>query len=94
MRSAGGSSGRVGLYVGADWWTFLNTYDDHTPILDISCGSTTVSLSVADRKVSDAAVEFARELADKAGRFAAEVERLSGRHGADSDGGAGDGEAA
>lgn len=94
MRSAGGSSGRVGLYVGADWWTFLNTYDDHTPILDISCGSTTVSLSVADRKVSDAAVEFARELADKAGRFAAEVERLSGRPGADSDGGAGDGEAA
>ena len=85
MKSAGGSSGRVGLYVGEDWWTFLSTYDDHTPILDISCGSTTVSLSVADRKVSDAAVEFARELADKAARFAAEVERLyAGRRGADS----------
>lgn len=79
MRSAGGSSGRVGLHVGQDWWTFLSTYEDHTPILDISCGSATVSLSVADRKVSDAAVEFAQELADKAARFAAEVQRLHSR---------------
>ena len=52
MKSGGGSSGHVGVYVGEDWWTFLSTYDDHTPILDISCGSTTVSLSVADRQVS------------------------------------------
>ena len=79
MKSGGGSAGRIGVYVGEDWWTFLNTYDDHTPILDISCGSTTVSLSVADRKVGVAAVEFARELADKAARFAAEVERLHTR---------------
>ena len=100
MKSGGGSSGRVGIYVGEDWWTFLSTYDDHTPILDLSCGSTTVSLSVADRKVGVAAVEFARELADKAARFAAEVERL---HARDHDGeactacqshGAGAGEAA
>jgi hypothetical protein len=86
VKSGGGSCGRVGLYVGEDWWTFLNTYDDHTPILDISCGSTTVSLSVADRKVGVAAVEFARELADKAARFAAEVERLHARD--EHDGGA------
>ena len=79
MKSGGGSSGRVGIYVGEDWWTFLNTYDNHTPILDISCGSTTVSLSVADRKVGSAAVEFARELADKTARFAAEVQRLHAR---------------
>jgi len=38
------------MYVGEDWWTFLSTYDDHTPILDVTCGSATVSLSVADRK--------------------------------------------
>ncbi len=76
MRSGGGSSAHVGAYVGEDWWTHLSTYDDHTPILDISCGSTTVSLSIADRKTGTAAVEFARELADKAARFAAEVERL------------------
>ena len=79
MKSSGGSSGHVGIYVGEDWWTFLSTYDDHTPILDVSCGSTTVSLSVADRKVGVAAVEFARELADKTARFAAEVERLHTR---------------
>jgi tRNA1(Val) A37 N6-methylase TrmN6 len=92
----------IGVYVGEDWWTFLSTYEDHTPILDISCGSTTVSLSIADRRTGAAAVEFARELADKAAKFAAEVERL---HAHDHDGnseackacqtrGSGDGEAA
>jgi len=99
MKSGGGSSGHVGVYVGEDWWTFLSTYDDHTPILDISCGSMTVALSIADRKVSDAALAFARELASKAARFAAEVERLHVRPpGSDSEvsasGGAGAGEAA
>ena len=87
MRSGGGSMAHVGVYVGEDWWTFLSTYEDHTPILDISCGSTTVSLSIADRKTGEAAVEFARELAGKAAKFAAEVERL---HAQDHDG---DGEA-
>ena len=98
MRSGGGSMAHVGVYVGEDWWTFLSTYQDHTPILDISCGSTTVSLSIADRRTGAAAVEFARELADKAARFAAEVERL---HAQEHDGEActacqtrGDGEAA
>ena len=43
MRSGGGSSGHIGVYVGEDWWTHLSTYDDHTPILDISCGSMTVA---------------------------------------------------
>ena len=76
MKSAGGSFGRIGLYIGEDWWTWLSTFDDHTPILDISCGSTTVSLSIADRKTGIPAVDFARELAQEAARFAAEVERL------------------
>ena len=79
-----------------------STYEDHTPILDISCGSTTVSLSIADRRTGAAAVEFARELASKAAKFAAEVERLHA-HDHDGDGeactacqtrGSGDGEAA
>ena len=43
MRSGGGSFARIGLHVGADWWTFLNTYDEHSPILDIAAGSTTVT---------------------------------------------------
>ena len=76
MKSGGGSSAHVGMYVGEDWWTFLSTYDDHTPILDVTCGSATMSLSVADRQTGAAAVEFARDLADKAAKFAAEVERL------------------
>jgi tRNA/tmRNA/rRNA uracil-C5-methylase (TrmA/RlmC/RlmD family) len=83
MKSGGGSSAHVGMYVGEDWWTFLSTYDDHTPILDVTCGSATVSLSVADRKTGTAAVEFARDLADKAAKFAAEIERL---HAQDHDG--------
>ena len=100
MRSGGGSFARIGLHVGANWWTFLNTYDDHSPILDIAAASTTVTFSIADRKVDDCALEFARELARGAAAFAAEVERLhdreenSSQDQAREDGGAGDGEAA
>ena len=97
MRSGGGSFGQISLHVGQDWWTFLNTYDDHSPILDIAAGSTTVTFSIADRKADDCALEFARELASQAAQFAAEVERLHARHGQDSaagEPGAGSGEAA
>ena len=98
MKSGGGSSGYVGVYVGEDWWTFLSTYKDHTPILDISCGSSTVSVCLSDRHAGPAAVAFARELAAQAARFAAEVERLHARHpgpdGEASERGAGAGEAA
>jgi len=63
VKSGGGSFGRVGLYVGEDWWTWLSTYKAHTPILDISCGSTSgkgiprtlyfgVFLSVGDSGIS------------------------------------------
>jgi len=76
MRSGGGSSVHLGAYVGQDWWMFLSTYDDHPPILDITCGSMTVSVSIAGRETGEAAVEFARDLASKAATFAAEVERL------------------
>jgi hypothetical protein len=85
VKSGGGSSGHVGMYVGQDWWTFLSTYEDHTPILDISCGSMTVAISIADRQVTDAALEFARELAAQAAKFAAEVERLHGLRGGDGE---------
>jgi hypothetical protein len=98
MRSGGGSFGRIGLHVGADWWTFLNTYDDHSPILDVAAGSTTVTVSIADRKIDDSALAFARELASQAAGFAAEVERLHAQHSQDSGTGngcgAGNGEAA
>ena len=97
MRSGGGSFAQISLHVGQDWWTFLNTYDDHSPILDVAAGSTTVTFSIADRKVDGSAVEFARELASQAAQFAAEVERLHARHRQDNgagETGAGDGEAA
>ena len=100
MRSGGGSMTRIGVHVGQDWWTFLSTYQDHTPILDISCGSMTMAISIADRKITEAALEFARELAAKTATFACEVERLHAEHGQDSGkgdregGGAGNGEAA
>ena len=79
MRSGGGSMARVGLHVGQDWWTFLNTYEDHSPILDIAAGSTTVTVCFDGSQVTTAALEFARELAAKAARFAAEAERLHAR---------------
>ena len=89
---------RIGFHVGQDWWTFLSTYPDHTPILDISCGSVTVAISIADRQITGPALDFARELASQAARFAAEVERLharqSGTGEASANGEAGNGEAA
>ena len=97
MRSGGGSFGRINLHIGQDWHTFLSTYDDHTPILDIAAGSTSVTFSIADRKVDDCALEFARELASQAAQFAAEVERLHAQHSPDTgtgETGSGSGEAA
>jgi len=80
VKSGGGSTAHIGVYVGQDWYTHLCTYDDHAPILDISAGSAMVALSLASQEVSAPAVEFARELASQAARFAAEVERLHARH--------------
>jgi hypothetical protein len=97
MRSGGGSFGRINLHVGQDCWTFLSTYDEHSPILDIAAGSTSVTFSIADRKVDGCALEFARELASQATQFAAEVERLHAEQCQDSatgETGAGSGEAA
>ncbi len=73
MRSGGGSMARIGVHVGQDWWTFLSTYEDHSPILDIAAGSTTVTVCLDGSTVTASAVEFARELAQKAAQFAAEA---------------------
>ena len=100
MRSGGESLAHLGLHVGQDWSTWLSTYPDHAPILDISAGSTTVAFSITGNKADQAAVEFTRELARQAAGFAAEVERLyvreedGGQDQAREHGGAGDGEAA
>jgi hypothetical protein len=97
MISGGGSFSRLGMHVGADWWTNLSAYEDHAPILDLDTGSVCVSVTIAGRAVGDAAVEFARELARQAARFAAEVERVHARQlrlAGDTGGGSGNGEAA
>ena len=89
MRSGGGSFAQISLHIGQDWWTFLNTYDDHSPILDVAAGSTTVTFTIADRKVDDCALEFARELASQAaqvrgrGRAAPRPAMPGQRHGRD-----------
>ena len=96
MKSDGGSMTRIGLHVGGDWWTQLYTYADHSPILDIDAGSTSVSLCFDAPQLTAAAVKFARELASNAAKFAAEVERMHGCQpdGHASQGGAEEGEAA
>ncbi len=66
MRSGGGSMARIGLHVGEDWWAFLSTYDDHSPILDIAAGSTTVTVCFDGTRLGASALEFARELAGQA----------------------------
>jgi hypothetical protein len=76
MKSSGGSMGGAFLHVGDDWSTFLSTYEDHTPILDVHAGSTTVTICITGTKADQAAVEFARELASQAALFAADLERL------------------
>jgi outer membrane murein-binding lipoprotein Lpp len=97
MRSGGGSLAHLGLHIGEDWSTWLSTYPDHSPILDITAGSTTVAICITGNKADQAAVEFARELARQAAAFASEVERLhageQGGHGQARED-AGDGEAA
>ena len=50
MRSGGESLAHLGLHVGQDWSTWLSTYPDHAPILDISAGSTTVAISITGNK--------------------------------------------
>ena len=79
MKSGGGSLTHIGVQVGQDWSTYLCTYDDHPPILNITAGSVMAALSIADRQISDSAVEFARELASQAAKFAAEMEHQHAR---------------
>jgi hypothetical protein len=80
MKSGGGSFGHLIVQVSDDWCTHLSTYDDHSPILDVDVGSTSVSVCIAGRTIDQSAADFARELAAQAAKFAAEVERLHGLH--------------
>jgi hypothetical protein len=76
VSSDGGSFGSLGLHVGSRSWTACWEYPDHTPILNITAASTSVSVQLAQGPVGSEAVKFARDLLRGAERFAAEVERL------------------
>jgi hypothetical protein len=96
MRSSGGSFASLGLHVGQDWWTHLNTYPDYPPIFNINAGSTTITIYVNPAEVTTAAVDFAQELAARSAEFAAEMARIHAcQHpGSTGDNGTPDGEAA
>jgi hypothetical protein len=57
------------------------SYVAHSPILNISAGSSSVGICPAGDEITDDAVAFALDMAEAARVFTAEVERL---HGADS----------
>jgi hypothetical protein len=76
MSGSRGSFSSFSLYVADDTWVTCHRYAEQTPILAISAGDSSVSLSIVDRKATDAAVKFARALAREAEAFAAEVERV------------------
>jgi hypothetical protein len=67
---------RIGMHAGDGSLAYCFTYADAAPILDISTGNTSISLSIAGRQIDDAALSFARELLQNVQVFAAEVERL------------------
>jgi hypothetical protein len=67
---------RIGMHAGNGSLAYCFTYADTAPILDISTGNASISLSIAGRDIDDAALSFARELLQNVQVFTAEVERL------------------
>jgi hypothetical protein len=67
---------RIGMHVGDGSSAYCFTYADKSPILDISTGNASVSITPTSKSVDDAALSFARELLMNVQVFAAEVERL------------------
>lgn len=67
---------RIGMHAGGGSSAYCFTYADQSPILDISTGSASISITIAGREAEDAALSFARELLQNVQAFAAEVERL------------------
>ncbi|MGH3278421.1 MAG: hypothetical protein ACRDNW_04700 [Trebonia sp.] len=81
---SGGSFSRAGFHVGDQWRVDCYTFDNSTPIFDISAGTSSVVISIRDRNPDENAVKFARALAREAQKFAAAIERM---HAAPADGG-------
>jgi hypothetical protein len=75
------SATQIGVLVGEDWQVTCHAYKLTTPILSVTAGSETISVSIGRRGDMPAwGVAFARELVRCAERFAAECERLHALH--------------
>jgi hypothetical protein len=71
------SATQASVLAGEDWQVICHVYQWSGPILAISAGSSTISISVLGREDMPASgVAFARQLVRAAERFAAECERL------------------
>jgi hypothetical protein len=73
----------VSAHAGGDGRVICHTYERTTPILVVSTGPSSLSISIKDGRAQmpAAAVAFARELAACAQRFADECQRLHELHG-------------
>jgi hypothetical protein len=86
---SGPTSVQVSIYGGNDAYLRCFTYDDKCPILQISAGSSIVSVSpIGHYAAGDEDLKFARELLRTVQVFTAEVERLHGTPASDDGGGA------
>lgn len=75
------SATQSSVLVGDDWHLTCHAYKLTSPILAVSAGSATVSISIRAREDMPASgVAFARELVRAAERFATECERLHALH--------------
>ena len=76
MSAAGKAFSRMTIHVTQDSRAECFSYVAHSPILNISAGSSSVGICLAGDEITDKAVAFAQDLAEAARVFAAEVERL------------------
>ncbi|TCJ34094.1 hypothetical protein E0504_34780 [Parafrankia sp. BMG5.11] len=70
------SSTHLGLHVGADWSARCHTYPDKPPILAVTTGRTTLSLSAAGNAATSDQVDFAYTLLAAVNDYLIECERL------------------
>lgn len=66
---------QVGMHVGDGSSAYCFSYDHRSPILHVSTGEATITVSAAAEEVDDAALSFARELLASVQTFTAEIER-------------------
>lgn len=73
----------LSLHVGAGWYAVCHTYPHRPPILSVTAGPTTFSLSPAGDAVPADQLQFARALRDAVNTYLADCERIA--HAAQND---------